>query len=118
MPKKSKRRLQASAALQKQRRLSAIGGATSTLSQSQSQSQADETVPTPPSLPPVSPLTPVSEESGDDTEPESSDNEEPDVRSQEEILEDFCLEWMVTLDNDEKSLWLFFCAIFLPNIMA
>ncbi len=75
--------------VQKQRRLSAIGGATSTLSQSQSQSQADETVPTPPSLPPVSPLTPVSEESGDDTEPddtepddtepESSDNEEPDV---------------------------------------
>ncbi len=61
-------------------------------------------MPTPPSLPPVSP---VSEESGDDTEPddtepddtepESSDNEE---RSQEE---DFCLEWMVTLDNDEKK---------------
>ena len=64
-----------------------------------SQSQADGTVPTPPSLPPVSP---VSEESGDDTEPddtepESSDNEEPEPDVRRRFLS------MVTLDNDEKK---------------
>ena len=57
-----------------------------------------------------------SESDRSDTDFQLTDGED-DTRTMDEILDDFCFEWTVELDNDDRrSLAIFLCRIFTKNI--